>query len=334
MNKVKSIYLLYGEEKFLLEKELIKMKKQFGEKINGINYIQLDSSNIQTIIDNISTPAFGYNKKLIVARNTNLFKKISKTKKNINNDNQNNNLVADIVQYIENNIEMINSSIFLIFVEDEDVEKNQLYKVIERMGIIREFKKLKPFEAKSQIKEICNLYKVNIEESTLNYFIELCGSDMQELINEVRKQIEFVGPNGTIDKSTIDLLAIKKIDSVIFDLTDNFGQKNINKTLEVLNELLYEKEPIQKIIITLYNHIKKIYFTKIAINNRLNIAETLNLKSNQMFLVQKYSMQSKYFSEKELISILKDMIELDYRYKMGKIDEYVGLETILCNYCS
>ena len=58
-----------------------------------------------------------------------------------------------------------------------------------------------------------------------------------------------------------DKLSIKELDSVIFDLTDNLGQKNIKEALRILNELLYNKEPIQKILITLYNHLKKIYLT-------------------------------------------------------------------------
>ena len=37
-----SIYLLYGEEQYLLEQTVKKIKKNFGELVNGINYIQMD----------------------------------------------------------------------------------------------------------------------------------------------------------------------------------------------------------------------------------------------------------------------------------------------------
>lgn len=48
---------------------------------------------------------------------------------------------------------------------------------------------------------------------------------MQDLINEIRKQIEYAAENGTITKESIDLLAIKQMESVIFDLTDSLGKK-------------------------------------------------------------------------------------------------------------
>ena len=41
-DELKSIYVLYGEEKFLLESIVKKIKKKFGECINGINYITED----------------------------------------------------------------------------------------------------------------------------------------------------------------------------------------------------------------------------------------------------------------------------------------------------
>lgn len=156
---------------------------------------------------------------------------------------------------------------------------------------------------------------------------------MQDLINEIRKQIEYVGENGKITKETIDMLCIKKIESIIFDLTDNLGKKNIAKSLEVLNNLIYNKEPIQKILITLYNHFKKLYIIKLCEKYNQNVTESLNLKPNQTFLVSKYKTQSSYFKEQELRSIIEELINLDSNYKIGKIDLNIGLESILCRYC-
>ena len=76
--------------------------------------------------------------------------------------------------------------------------------------------------------------------------------------------IEYAGENGTIKQEDIDKLSIKKIESVIFDLTDNLGKKDIASALEVLHNLIYEKEPLAKILVTLYNHFKKLYITKMA----------------------------------------------------------------------
>ena len=46
-NQLCSLYLLYGEERFLLESNLKKIKKLFGEIISGINYVTIDESNLR-----------------------------------------------------------------------------------------------------------------------------------------------------------------------------------------------------------------------------------------------------------------------------------------------
>lgn len=323
------IYLLYGEETFLLEQQLKKIKKNFGEVVKGINYIAIDENNIQELISDIETPAFGYPNKLIIARNTGIFKREGKGR--IGGASK--ELKDKINDYLKDNVDMINDSVILVFVESE-AEKNSIYNTIEKIGKVCNFEEQKPFQIIKRLKAICNSYKVNVDENTLQYLIECCGTNMQDLINETRKLIEFAGENGTITKQAIDKLCIKKIESVIFDLTDNLGQKKVKEAMEVLYNLIASKEPIQKILITLYNHFKKLYFVKLAVANNKDVAISLNLKPNQMFLVNKYKLQAKGFKTSELRKIIQELEDLDYKYKIGLIDLNLGLEAILCAYCS
>lgn len=326
-----SVKLFYGEETYIKEARVKKIKKEFDNLVNGINYIQIDENNVKEIISDIETPAFGYEKKLIIAKNTGLFKKEKKTAKGPEAEIiKFSNKIAD---YINENIDLINSAVELIFVE-ETAEKNELFKAIEKNGEVTEFAELKLPELIQNIQKICTAYRVKIDNITAKYFIENCGTNMQDLINEIRKLIEYVGTNGVITNKEVDLLCIKQIDSVIFDLTDNLGKKDITKAMQVLKELIYEKEPIQKILITLYNHFKKLYIVKIAEKYRKDLAISMKLKPNQMFLVNKYKAQARYFSENDIRKIMEEFINLDANYKVGLIDIDIGLEAILCRYCS
>lgn len=324
------VYLLYGEERYLLENKIKRIKKEFGELIQGINYIQIGETEIDNIISDIETPPFGYTKKMILARNTGIFKKSKKTTKK---EEKAKTIVDKLAEYIEKNIKQINETVDIIFVEEE-AEKNSLYKSIEKNGEVIEFTELKLPELISNIKKICNAYKVNIDEATTRYFIECCGINMQELINEIRKLIEYAGENGTITSREINLLSTKQIQAIIFDLTDSLGKKDIAQSLKVLKGLIASKEPIQKILITLYNHFKKLYIVKIAERSNKNLITAMNLKPNQTFLTTKYKQQAKYFEEIELNKILKELSNLDSNYKNGLIDLQIGLESILCRYCS
>lgn len=327
--QLESFNLLYGEETFLLENCLKKIKNLFGELVKGINYVEIDDTNLQNLIYEIETPAFGYEKKLIIVKNVGLFKREVK-KKGADFANYRDRLI----EYLKDNKEIIKESAVLVFIE-ESVDKTKLLSILEELNAcICNFEYQKLPNIMARLKAICKAYEVQINDANLKYFVECVGTNMQDLINEIRKQIEYAGSGNEITKESIDLLATKQMESVIFDLTDNLGKKNIKQARSVLNNLLYSKEPIQKILITLYNHFKKLYITKLAIEQNRNLAECMNLKPNQMFLVNKYRAQSEYFKRLELKEILEQLINLDANYKQGKIDLNVGLDAILCTYCS
>lgn len=325
---LESLYLLYGKEIYLLENTLKKIKKLFGELSYGLNYIKIDSSNINKLISELQTPAFGFEKKLIIVSDTELLKK--QTKKKSSNTQ---NLVEEISTYLKDNFDEIKQQNVLIFIEEE-ADKNLLYKQIEELGIVCNFEPQKLPDIIKRLKFIFNSYSVNIDNYTLNYLVESCGTNLQDLINETQKLVEYAGSGGTIKAEDIDILCIKQFESVIFDLTDSIGQKNVRKSLDVLHNLIYAKEPVQKILITLYNHIKKLYIVKLCDNYKQDILKNLKLKPNQTFLVSKYKKQASYFKEEELRNILFQFIKLDESYKSGVIDLNIGLESVICGYCS
>ena len=324
---MKNLEVIYGENTYLIEKKVKNIKKNFGEIIQGINYVVIEQNSLENIIPELQTPAFGYPKKLIVVKNCDLLKKELKTKKTKNME-----VAQKIAEYIEENHQELQETTRLLIIEESVDKTNSLYKMIEKYGEAKEFKELNIVELGQTLKSICSAYKVNIDNETIKYLIETSGTSMQELINEIRKLIEYAGTNGTIDKKAVDLLAIPKIEAVIFDLTDSLGSKQIGKALETLRNLIYNKEPIQKILITLYNHFKKLYLVKLAQKENTNITEVLNLKPNQTFLTTKYKKQSGYFEEKQLRKILEELINLDTQSKSGQIELNIGLEAVLCNY--
>ncbi len=177
------IYLLYGEERYLLETKLKKIKKGFGETVKGINYIQIDAETVLELIADIETPAFGYPTKLIIARNTGLFKKERKTaksksaKEDVSEKKKKANtattLTDKIAEYVKNHKEVFEKEVTLVFVEEE-ADKNELYKAIEKIGEITNFELLKMPQLIDNIRKLCSAYKVNIDFETAKYFIECC----------------------------------------------------------------------------------------------------------------------------------------------------------------
>lgn len=312
------VYLLYGEDNYLKNEFVKKAKKNFGELQLGINYIQIDESNVNNVISDIETPAFGYERKMIIVKNANLMQK--------------KNAISDkLSDYLNDADKQTLDSIELIIVEDS-VEKNALFNTISKIGMIKEFNEQKIGQLITKVKSISAAYGVQIQENVAQYFIECTGTNMEGIINEIRKLIEYAGKGGTITKEDIDSLTIKKSESVIFDLTDNLGKKNIHEAINVLHDLIYAKEPVQKILVMLYNHFKKLYIVQLSKGQ--NVAQNLKLKPNQTFLVSKYQNQAKFFTQDEIRNLLNEFMYIDEASKSGNLDINVGLESVLCRYCA
>ena len=57
-------------------------------------------------------------------------------------------------------------------------------------------------------------------------------------------------------------------------------------------------------------------------------------KDNRKWFGIYLGVPKKYFGERDLKAILQNLRDLDYHYKVGLIDLQIGLESILCRYCS
>lgn len=158
------VYLLYGEDNYLKNEFVKKAKKSFGELQLGINYIQIDESNVNNVISDIETPAFGYERKMIIVKNANLMQK--------------KNAISDkLSEYLNDADKQILDSIELIIVEDS-VEKNALFNTISKIGMIKEFNEQKISQLITKVKSISAAYGVQIQENVAQYFIECTGTNM------------------------------------------------------------------------------------------------------------------------------------------------------------
>lgn len=311
---MENLYLISGDDEYEKINYVEKLKEQFQELKRGINYIQIDKDNMYTLDQELSTYSFFNEPKLIVVK---LQKKAgdeeeSKAKKEW--------LTEDLEDKILNKIETIT----LVFLE-EGTSKGKLNKLVSKNGKVVVLDKKKPQELVMWAQEYAKESSIVLGREEAVYLIDLCGSNKQALVNEITKLIDYIDGNK-ITKADIDKMCIKTSEVIIFDLTDSYGKKDVKATLKYLEELLENKEPLQKILIMITKHFKSLLLTKIALEQGKSVATELGINP---YPAKKYSDQSKNFSKKELTRIFKDLAQLDVDSKIGKIDLKIGMQKII-----
>ncbi|MBO5478299.1 MAG: hypothetical protein J6A04_01010 [Clostridia bacterium] len=165
--ELESIYLFYGEETYLMDTCVKRIKKLFGELVKGINYIEIDDTNLEQLISDLQTPAFGYPKKIVIVKNTGIFKRELKKKGASFQE-----LRDKIIDYLKENQDILKQDNLVIFIE-ESVDKGKMLSTLEEIGAsICNFEYQKMPNIVARLKAICKAYKVNIDDATLKYFIE------------------------------------------------------------------------------------------------------------------------------------------------------------------
>lgn len=311
---MENLYLIAGDDEYEKNNYVEKIKEQFTDLKKGINLIQIDKDNLYMLEQELSTYSFFNEPKLIIVK---LQKKSteedeSKSKKEW--------LTEDLEDKILNKIETIT----LVFLE-EGTSKGKLNKFITKNGRVIVFDKKKPQELANWAQEYAKENGVIIEKAEAVYLVDLCGSNKQVLANEIMKLVDYV-ENCRITKDDIDKMCIKTSEVIIFDLTDSYGKKDIKATLKNLENLLENKEPLQKILIMITKHFKSLLLAKIALEQGKNVATELEISP---YPAKKYSEQSKNFSKEELIRIFQELAQLDIDSKVGKIDLKIGMQKII-----
>lgn len=312
------LYLITGEDLFEREKELDKIEESFGDLVKGINFVTIDKDTIHLLESEVTTYPFGYEQKLIIV---NVPSKSSNSEETTSSKNDwfSEELFEEIIQSLDVNV--------IVFVGDIQA-RSKLYKFVSKHGKCVECNK--PKSKKDLAPWIVSLARQDekiISLADANYMLQICGTDKLMLSNEIQKLVDYVGEREEIQKGDIEKVGIRTLETIIFDLTDAVGNRNIAVSLKYLDELLMQKEPLQKILIMIARHFKSLLMTKLCMNQNLSVSEELNIKFP--FIVNKYKEQCRRFQKEELENILIHLANLDSDSKIGKMDLRIGLELCL-----
>ncbi len=316
----KNVYLFYGEESYL--------KKQYRQSFyNAVvsdasaafNYTFFEGSSAEpsSIIDACETLPFMNDKRLVEAKDTGLFIQGRK------------DASESMSKYISN----IAESSILIFTEEKIDKRSRLYKEVSKKGCCVEFKRMEENELISFIQSLFENENTKIDTRCALYLLRSVGSDMSSLKKESDKLIAY--KNGEdITKEDIDLICTKSLETEIFDLVGAIGSKKADKAIEIYNNLLLLKQSPLMILSMSARQFRLIIQCKYLYSKGLSPDQIGSQIGIRGFMAKNYIRQSANFTNKALLSALKDCLECDVGIKTGKISDRLGVEMIILKYAS
>ncbi len=308
------IYVFYGLESYLIQKEVLKIWNQFELSGFGINQYDMETGNMKEVLEDAMTPSMFSLKKGILCENASFLTGSSK-------------LEEDSTLF-EEYLDHPNPDTILIFTIDSEKldERKKIVKKLHKVGIVKSFLKNETSEI-SLIKNFFDGY--HISSSDLTLFQNRVGNDLRLLETEAEKLKNYATDTKEIKREDILSLTSKNVDVDIFKLIENIIEKRKEETFEIYSEMLKRNEEPIKILVMLANQFRIMYQAKVLLRKgytEKDIASTLNIHPYRVKLALQ---KSRPYKEELLLSYLDQLADLDVQIKEGNIEKELGLELFL-----
>ncbi len=162
--------------------------------------------------------------------------------------------------------------------------------------------------------------------------IEITGSDLGNLNNEIDKLITYIGDKKTIQTEDIEDVTGYIRSFALWELTDSLEKFDLEKSLTVVNQLLNEGYHPLVILSFLSRFFQNLLSIKLMINENFSQEEIARNISTPYFKVQSLINLAKEFSEAGLNYFISYLKQLDLKCKSSSLNPKIMLENFLYLY--
>lgn len=323
---INNSYIFCGLDEELI-KEGIKLivNTTIDKSLFDLNYIRLDglTTTFDEIMNACETMPFIGEKKVVVVYRSSFLK--DKT------DSVGTKLYNDILNYLKDLPPYTVLIMYYLFNDKRDTPKKSFkIKALDKVSKVVYFDKLKKDRYYKKVEEIFKEKGKEIGKVELRYFAEKVQNNFDIIRREIDKLVSYT-ENRSINKSDIDKLITNSSEDDIFDLIDLISIKKIEKTLDLLYDLLTKSDQHMLIISNIENNFKRLYEIKIMLQSGARVNDISSKLKLPTFICEKLINQSNKFNIKQLQKIMKICLDTENKIKTTGVDKNMEMELMIFN---
>ncbi len=317
------IYLLYGTETFLINetKQLLIDTILNKEDLEfNLSSFDLAETPIEIALEDAETLPFMGERKLLFLHNPH-FLTAEKTKEKVEHN------LARLEAYLK---EPAPYSIVVFVAPYEKLdERKKLTKALKKQAALFDAKKLTEADLKKWIHARADYNGVTFDPKAVELLLTLAGTNLFMLTSEIDKMALYIGRGHIIDVETVESLVSRSLEQNIFHLVDKIVERKIEDALRIYYDLLKLNEEPIKILAVITNQIRLIYQVKELARRGYGQKQIASHLKVHPFRVKLAAGQAQRFAENELIKLIKQLADADYKMKTGAMNKELLIELIL-----
>jgi len=316
--KIYPVYLFYGNENYLKEDILKKLRNRLIDPAyRELNYKVFygEKLSINEVINDLYTLPLISKHKLAVIKEAEKINKNDETK---------------LIDYF-NRLSLKNIFSTLIIIYKENSPNKELITAIKRIGIVANFGITDKAKLVLWIKSKFRQSNKKITQEAIFYLQSIVGSDLGRLFNEIEKIDIYTKDQKVIEKEDV-MTTIGGSEAVnIFKVLDSIGDKDIKNAIDGLVKLNQGNLHHLSIFAMIYRQIKLILQTKLLLANGFNFKDVEKKLKLPYFVVEKIIKQSKKYTFKEIGKSYELLNITDLELKDSQKEPKIILEELVMN---
>lgn len=296
------IYLLYGEERYLLRQYTNKLHNAMcGDDNMNTHFFEGKDMPIDEIISLADTLPFLAPRRVIFISNTGFFKSGGER----------------LAQYLA----APNETTHFVFTENTVDKRSKLYKAVQAKGYISEFGIQNENTLKRWIAGILGKEGKRITENTVQLFLTKTGTDMENIHMELEKLICYCMDKDVITDDDVNTICTTRISNHIFDMINAIAERRIQTALQLYYDLLALREPPMRILFLIarqYNLLLQVKELKARGYDNKAIGTKIGVPP---FIAGKYVTQASHFKTADLRWAVRQCVEAEEAVKTGLIND-------------
>lgn len=317
-----NIYLLYGDDSYLKNyyKETISQKAYDGDPFFNLQKFEADT-DLQDVFDAVNQFPMMADRKCVVLSDYDFehcgkadFEKLCAL---ISSSNDN----CVLILYFDNKS---------FDAKKGTKEKKLIDAVNKASGCCAEINHRNTASLVKMLSDGAAKRNCKFGEIAAKYLIEVSGSDLSILKNELEKLCAFVN-SGEITKETVDLVSVKSVDASVYDYVKQIFLGNVSKALKMLDDMFFMRiEPITILynIASSYIDMYRVSAADKSSISKADIIKDFSYPKNRVFLLDRASQNLRKFDSKKLHLSLEALTETDKTLKSFGTDPQTALEQL------
>lgn len=307
-NKFDNVLIFFGKEAYLRQYYLEQVVKKILDKdFLEFNLHQFDAQKIDKSLFSATAQSYPVmsDKRVIII-----------------NDLKVQSLKADFKKELEELFSDFPAYLILIFnYTDNEYEpqKKEEFKNLFKGALLINFEKPKEQDLVVWVVRHFNNQKKKIDKETVFYFLSVCPNDMNILKSEIEKVCNYT-KSEHIEKSDIDNLCTKSLDSTVFLLGDSLLSKDFSKAYLILDNLLSQKNEPIAIVAYLCSVFINLLKLKCANIEGISFDKAVSEIGVNRYVASKYQRHINKFDKAFIKKIIIECKNTDLSLKSSKVD--------------